>query len=170
MFLDYYTVPYDIPNHLLADNGFQFVRLTFGKLHEVFWRKHSTSTAYGFQTNGKAERYNNEIFIRLRHYVTKHMDDWKIFVQPLTYRVPRRFIDPKVYSRSVQYCQYICLEPQHWFSDFGDSSGLIRRCLSTHIVQLTLAETETYTRNRCQAIDCRGGAKNIFLINADARH
>lgn len=47
--------------------------------------QHFTRTAYHPQCNGQTERYNRSFVTRLRHYVSKHQDDWDRFVQILTY-------------------------------------------------------------------------------------
>lgn len=44
-----------------------------------------TLTAHHLQTNGKVDRYNCTIVVRLRHYVSELQRDWNLYVQPLTF-------------------------------------------------------------------------------------
>lgn len=43
------------------------------------------TTAYHLHTSEKAERFNENIFARLGHYVAEHQPDWDLFVQILAY-------------------------------------------------------------------------------------
>ena len=83
--LEHWVIPYGIPNHILSDNGSQFVSKFFSALCAFLGAKLTTTTAYHPQTNGQTERYNKTIITRLRHYVNDHQTDWDLFVQPLTY-------------------------------------------------------------------------------------
>lgn len=44
-----------------------------------------TTTEYYPQTDGKVERFNSMIVLRLRHYVSDHQTDWYSYLLPLTF-------------------------------------------------------------------------------------
>lgn len=67
LFLDHRIASYTIPDHLLTDNGPQFVSMVFATLCRILALNDLTTTAYHLQTSARVERYDRKIATRIRH-------------------------------------------------------------------------------------------------------
>src|SRR5215469_5804770 len=67
---------YGYPQAIISDRGPQFVAKFMGELLNLLGVERRLSTAFHPQTNGQAERSNQELEQYLRLYVKARQDDW----------------------------------------------------------------------------------------------
>lgn len=67
---------FGLPTRIITDRGTQFASRTFQELCKLTGIKSSMSTAYHPQTDGQAERTNQEIEAYLRIYCAAHPENW----------------------------------------------------------------------------------------------
>lgn len=67
---------FGLPNRIISDRGPQFASRTFQELCKLTGIKSRMSTAYHPQTDGQAERTNQEIEAYLRIYCASHPENW----------------------------------------------------------------------------------------------
>lgn len=84
-FLEYWVCSYGIPVYLLIDNGPQFAAMLFAAISERLAINQLSTVIYHPQTDGRAERFNNNICSWLYHYNADHQGDEDAYVSPLTY-------------------------------------------------------------------------------------
>ena len=67
---------YGLPEKIISDRGPQFASQVFQEICRKLGIKSAMSTAYHPQTDGQAERTNQEIEAYLRIYCASHPEDW----------------------------------------------------------------------------------------------
>jgi RNase H-like domain found in reverse transcriptase/Chromo (CHRromatin Organisation MOdifier) domain/Integrase zinc binding domain len=65
-----------LPSGIISDRDLKFLSEFWKCLFEKAGTKLLLSTAYHPQTDGQSERTNQTVEIALRHYVSRHQDDW----------------------------------------------------------------------------------------------
>lgn len=85
LFIDFWTMPYGKPTHMLMDYRTWFVNNLFEMLCALLRTKHLTTTAYQLQACWLVERFNKMITATLIHYVAEHQRELDFYVQRLTY-------------------------------------------------------------------------------------
>ncbi|KIM59305.1 hypothetical protein SCLCIDRAFT_73081, partial [Scleroderma citrinum Foug A] len=71
---------YGIPDAVISDRGLQFVSSFTRDLYSKSGIEMKATTAYCPQSNGEAERVNQEIGTYLRMYCTEKPDDWSLYL------------------------------------------------------------------------------------------
>lgn len=76
---------FGLPQRIISDRGPQFASKVFQELCKKLGIKSSMSTAYHPQTDGQAERTNQEIEAYLRIYCASHPEDWAEYVPDIEF-------------------------------------------------------------------------------------
>ena len=76
---------FGLPKRIISDRGPQFAAKVFQELCSKLGMKSSLSTAYHPQTDGQAERTNQEIEAYLRIYCASHPEDWVEYLPDLEF-------------------------------------------------------------------------------------
>lgn len=95
VFLGHWTFPYRLTDHLLTNNGPQFVRSVFAELCGFLRLKDLTSTEYHPQTNLQGWQTKKTTVTPLRYYVDECRDNRDVFFQNL----------PFAYDTQVHRCK-----------------------------------------------------------------
>ena len=86
LFHDHVYRDHGLPRKVISDRGPQFVSKFTKALYQLEGVKGNPSTAYHPQTDGQAERQNQELETFLRIWVTYHMDDWARWLASAQFR------------------------------------------------------------------------------------
>lgn len=81
--MENWIIPNGIRMYVLMDNEKKFTSRFFEVLWAFLGAKHLKTAAYHLQGNKQAERSNNTIFARPKHFVAEHQKDWKIYIQAM---------------------------------------------------------------------------------------
>lgn len=76
---------FGLPQRIISDRGPQFAAKVFQELCKKLGIKSSMSTAYHPQTDGQAERTNQEVEAYLRIYCASHPEDWAEYLPDLEF-------------------------------------------------------------------------------------
>ena len=76
---------FGLPQRIISDRGPQFAAKVFQELCKKLGIKSSMSTAYHPQTDGGAERTNQEVEAYLRIYCASHPEDWAEYLPDLEF-------------------------------------------------------------------------------------
>lgn len=79
-FLSSWTIPFNIPTHMLMVKGVQLTRKLFEALCTRPGVRHFTMIAYNTQTYEQIEWYNGTRVTRIWNYFAKNQKDWNIYV------------------------------------------------------------------------------------------
>ena len=112
---------YGIPDAIISDCGPQFVSSFTRDLYSKSGIELKAMTAYRPQSNGEAERVNQEIGMYLRMYCTEKPDNWSLFLADAQFAHNSR-----VHSTHGQTLFYLLhsYEPTAYPSDVANTLGL----------------------------------------------
>ena len=112
---------YGIPDAVISDRGLQFVSSFTRDLYSKSGIELKAMTAYRPQSNGEAERVNQEIGTYLRMYCAEKPDDWSLYLADAQFAHNSR-----VHSTHGQTSFYLLhgYEPTAYPSDVANNSGI----------------------------------------------
>ena len=112
---------YGIPDAVISDRGPQFVSSFTHDLYSKSGIELKATTAYRPQSNGEAERVNQEIGMYLRMYCAEKPDDWSLYLANAQFTHNSR-----VHSTHGQTPFYLLhgYEPTAYPSDVANTLGL----------------------------------------------
>ena len=112
---------YGIPDAVISDRGLQFVSSFTRDLYSKSGIELKATTAYRPQSNGEAERVNQEIGTYLRMYCAEKPDDWSLYLADVQFAHNSR-----VHSMHGQTPFYLLhgYEPTAYPSDVANTPGL----------------------------------------------
>ena len=112
---------YGIPDAVISDRGPQFVSSFTRDLYSKSGIEMKATTAYRPQSNGEAERVNQEIGTYLRMYCAEKPDDWSLFLADAQFAHNSR-----IHSTHGQTPFYLLhgYEPTAYPSDVANPPGL----------------------------------------------
>ena len=112
---------YGIPDAVISDRGPQFISSFTRDLYSKSGIELKATTAYRPQSNGEAERVNQEIGMYLRMYCVEKPDDWSLFLADAQFAHNSR-----VHSTHGQTPFYLLhgYEPTAYPSDVANTPGL----------------------------------------------
>ena len=112
---------YGIPDAVISDRGPQFVSSFTRDLYSKSGIELKATTAYRPQSNGEAERVNQEIGTYLRMYCAEKPDDWSLYLADAQFTHNSR-----VHSTHRQTPFYLLhgYEPTAYPSDVANTPGL----------------------------------------------
>ena len=117
---------YGIPNTIISDRGPQFVSSFTRDLYSKSGIELKATTAYCLQSNGEAERVNQEIGMYLRMYCAEKPTDWSLYLADAQFAHNSR-----VHSTHGQTPFYLLhgYEPTTYPSDVANTPGLVEERL-----------------------------------------
>ena len=117
---------YGIPDAVISDRGPQFVSSFTRDLYSKSGIKLKATTAYRPQSNGEAERVNQEIGTYLRMYCAEKPDDWSLYLADVQFAHNSR-----IHSTHGQTPFYLLhgYEPTAYPSDMANTPGLVEERL-----------------------------------------
>ena len=112
---------YGIPDAVISDRGLQFVSSFTRDLYSKSGIELKAMTAYRPQSNGEAERVNQEIGTYLRMYCTEKPDNWSLYLADAQFAHNSR-----IHSTHGQTPFYLLhgYEPTAYPSDVANTPGL----------------------------------------------
>ena len=112
---------YGIPDAVISDHGPQFVSSFTRDLYDKCGIEMKVTTAYHLQSNGEAERVNQEIGMYLHMYCTEKPDDWSLYLADAQFAHNSR-----IHSTHGQTPFYLLhsYEPTAYPSDVANTPGL----------------------------------------------
>ena len=112
---------YGIPDAVISDRGLQFVSSFTRDLYSKSGIEMKATTAYCLQSNGEAERVNQEIGTYLHMYCAEKPDDWSLFLADAQFAHNSR-----IHSTHGQTPFYLLhgYEPTAYPSDIANPPGL----------------------------------------------
>ena len=139
---------YGIPNAVISDRGPQFVSSFTRDLYSKSGIKLKATTAYHLQSNGEAERVNQEIGTYLRMYCAEKPDDWSLYLADAQFAHNSR-----IHSTHGQTPFYLLhgYEPTAYPSDVANTPGLAEEQL------------EQLAANRDKAIIAHKRAQEVMI-------
>ena len=140
---------YGIPDAVISDRGSQFVSSFTRDLYSKSGIELKATTAYRPQSNGEAERVNQEIRTYLRMYCVEKPDDWSLYLADAQFAHNSR-----VHSTHGQTPFYLLhgYEPTAYPSDVANTPGLAEERL------------EQLVANRDKAIIAHKRAQEAMIV------
>ena len=140
---------YGIPDAVISDRGPQFVSSFTCDLYNKCRVEMKATTAYRLQSNGEAERVNQEIGTYLRMYCTEKPTDWSLYLADAQFAH-----NSQVHSTHGQTPFYLLhgYEPTVYPSDVANTPGLMEECL------------EQLAANRDKAIITHKKAQEAMIV------
>ena len=141
---------YGIPDAVISNRGLQFVSSFTRDLYSKSRIKLKATTAYCLQSNGEAERVNQEIGTYLRMYCAEKPDDWPLFLADAQFAHNSR-----IHSMHGQTLFYLLhsYEPTTYPSDVANTPGLAEERL------------EQLAANRDKAIIAHKWAQEVMIAH-----
>ena len=91
LLLKHVYAPYGLPQIIISDRGTQFAAQTFQNLCQTLGIKSTMSTAYHPQTDGQAERTNQEIETYFRIYCYNQPHNWAKHIPILQFEINNKY-------------------------------------------------------------------------------
>ena len=118
---------YGIPDAVISDRGLQFVSSFTHDLYSKSGIELKATTAYRPQSNGEAERVNQEIGMYLCMYCTEKPDDWSLYLADAQF-AHTGFIAPtsrrrSIFSTAMNLPRTLLMWPIPWASQKNDWSN-----------------------------------------------
>ena len=139
---------YGIPDAVISDHGPQFVSSFTRDLYDKCGIEMKATTAYRLQSNGEAERVNQEIGTYLRMYCAEKLTDWSLYLADTQFAHNSR-----IHSTHGQTPFYLLhsYEPTAYPSDVANTPGLVEERL------------EQLAANRDKAIIAHRKAQEVMI-------